>query len=57
MKEQIKLESKVHNKIQEVRDSHRREAMDEFENWRKNAEKPILCNEKAVLQENRKSYK
>ncbi|KAG8042357.1 hypothetical protein G9C98_004991 [Cotesia typhae] len=56
VKEQIKLESKVYNKIQEVRDSHRREAMDEFENWRKNAEKPILCNEKAVLQENRKFY-
>ncbi|XP_057328124.1 dynein axonemal assembly factor 4-like [Microplitis mediator] len=57
VREQIELDSKVLNKINATRDSHRREAMDEFENWRKNSEKKIFCDEKAVEQENRKSYK
>ncbi|XP_011301185.1 dyslexia susceptibility 1 candidate gene 1 protein homolog isoform X2 [Fopius arisanus] len=57
VREQIELDTRVHNHIQELRDNHRREAMTQFDDWRQKAEVPICGGATGVLQENRKQYK
>ncbi|XP_043494223.1 dynein axonemal assembly factor 4-like [Polistes fuscatus] len=54
---QIDLDTAVLNKINAVRDSHRKEAMKALEDWRSKAEIPILKNEQGKIEENRKAYK
>ncbi|XP_034947682.1 dynein assembly factor 4, axonemal-like [Chelonus insularis] len=57
VREQIALDTEIINKINTIRDEHRKEAMAELEDWRSKAENPILSNEKGIIQENRKSYR
>lgn len=57
MKHQIDLDTLDLNKIEAIRDSHRREAMKEFEEWRLNNEKPMFEGIIGKKQENRKEYR
>ncbi|XP_071858851.1 dynein axonemal assembly factor 4 [Bombus fervidus] len=57
VKEQISVNTATLNKIDAIRDAHRREAMQEFEDWRSKAELPFLSNVEGEVQENRKAYK
>lgn len=57
MKEQISVNTATLNKIDAIRDAHRREAMQEFEDWRSKAELPFFSNVEGEIQENRKAYK
>jgi len=57
VKMQIDLSTNILNKIDSLRDSHRKIAMQEFEEWRTNAEKPILQDISGKVQENRKAYR
>ncbi|XP_043284788.1 dynein axonemal assembly factor 4-like [Venturia canescens] len=54
---QIDLDTEWLNKIESMRDSHRKEAMKDFEDWRNQAEKPILQSVVGSVQENRKAYR
>lgn len=54
---QIDLDTESLNKIEAMRDSHRKEAMTDLEDWRSQAEKPILENISGTVQENRKAYR
>ncbi|KOC65670.1 Dyslexia susceptibility 1 candidate gene 1 protein [Habropoda laboriosa] len=56
VKEQINVNTTILNKIDAIRDAHRKEAMRDFEDWRSKAELPILSNVKGEVQENRKTY-
>ncbi|XP_012225171.2 dynein axonemal assembly factor 4-like isoform X1 [Linepithema humile] len=57
VKVQINLDTDILNKIESLRDSHRRAAMQDFEEWRSNAEMPILQDISGKTQENRKAYR
>ncbi|KAI4487066.1 hypothetical protein M0802_012055 [Mischocyttarus mexicanus] len=57
VKAQIDLDTAVLNKINAMRDSHRREAMEALEDWRSKAEIPIFKNQRGKIEENRKAYK
>ncbi|CAK9802207.1 Dynein axonemal assembly factor 4 [Anthophora quadrimaculata] len=57
VKEQIDVNTTILNKIDAIRDTHRKEAMRDFEDWRSKAELPILSNVEGEVQENRKTYK
>lgn len=57
MKEQININTDTLNKIETIRDTHRKEAMQEFEDWRSKAELPFLSNIDGKTQENKKAYK
>lgn len=54
MKDQINIHTATLNKIDAVRDAHRKEAMREFEDWKSKAELPFLPNVEGQVQENRK---
>ncbi|OAD60638.1 Dyslexia susceptibility 1 candidate 1 protein [Eufriesea mexicana] len=57
VKDQININTATLNKIDAMRDTHRKEAMREFEDWRSKAELPFLPNVEGKVQENRKAYK
>lgn len=57
VKTQINLDTRTLNKIESLRDAHRKVAMQDFEDWRSNAEVPILQNIPGKVQKNRKEYK
>ncbi|XP_006613936.1 dynein assembly factor 4, axonemal-like [Apis dorsata] len=57
VKEQININTDTLNRIETIRDTHRKEAMQEFEDWRSKAELPFLSNIDGKAQENRKAYK
>ncbi|XP_053980240.1 dynein axonemal assembly factor 4-like [Hylaeus volcanicus] len=57
VKEQISINTATLNKIEAIRDAHRKEAMEDFENWRSKAELPFLPDADGQIQENRKAYK
>lgn len=54
---QVNLDTDTLNKIEALRDSHRRAAMQDFEEWRSNAEVPIFQGISGKVQENRKAYR
>ncbi|XP_043259375.1 dynein axonemal assembly factor 4-like [Colletes gigas] len=55
--EQISINTATLNKIDAIRNAHRKEAMQEFEDWRSKAELPFLPDAEGKTQENRKAYK
>ncbi|XP_076639186.1 dynein axonemal assembly factor 4 [Colletes latitarsis] len=55
--EQISINTATLNKIDAIRNAHRKEAMQEFEDWRSKAELPFLPDVEGKTQENRKAYK
>ncbi|XP_076685060.1 dynein axonemal assembly factor 4 [Andrena cerasifolii] len=55
--EQISITTATLNKIDAIRNSHRKEAMREFDDWRSKAELPFLPSIEGEIQENRKAYK
>lgn len=57
VKVQINLDTDVLNKIESLRNSHRRAAMQDLEEWRSYAEMPILRDISGKTQENRKAYR
>ncbi|KYM98976.1 hypothetical protein ALC62_10275 [Cyphomyrmex costatus] len=57
VKMQINLDTVTLNKIEALRDSHRKIAMQDFEEWRLNAEMPFLQNISGKVQKNRKAYR
>lgn len=57
MNEQISINTATLNKIDAIRNSHRKEAMREFDDWRSKAELPFLPSIEGEIQENRKAYK
>ncbi|KAK1132383.1 hypothetical protein K0M31_016491 [Melipona bicolor] len=57
VKEQISVNTITLNKIDAIRDAQRKEAMQEFEEWRLKAEVPLFSNIEGKIQENRKAYK
>ncbi|KAG5343992.1 DAAF4 factor, partial [Acromyrmex charruanus] len=57
IKIQINLDTDTLNKIEGLRDSHRKAAMQDFEDWRLNAEMPFLQNISGKVQKNRKAYR
>lgn len=54
---QINLDTNTLNKIESLRDSNRKAAMQDFEEWRSKAEEPILQNICGKVQKNRKEYR
>lgn len=54
---QINLDTAMLNKIDMHRDTERKEAMKDFEDWRSAIETPILSNIEGETQENRKAYR
>ncbi|XP_014488178.1 PREDICTED: dyslexia susceptibility 1 candidate gene 1 protein homolog [Dinoponera quadriceps] len=57
VKTQINLDTRTLNKIEFLRDAHRKTAMQEFEDWRRDHEIPILQNISGKVQKNRKEYR
>ncbi|KAF3420196.1 hypothetical protein E2986_05704 [Frieseomelitta varia] len=57
VKEQISVNTATLNKIDAIRDTQRKEAMLEFEDWRLKAQVPLFSNIEGKIQENRKAYK
>ncbi|XP_076659267.1 dynein axonemal assembly factor 4 [Halictus rubicundus] len=57
VKEQININTATLNKIDAIRNAHRKEAMLELEDWRSKAEVPFLPEVEGAVQENRKAYK
>ncbi|XP_029672846.1 dynein assembly factor 4, axonemal-like [Formica exsecta] len=57
VKVQVNLDTDTLNKIEALRDSQRRGAMQDFEEWRSNAEMPIFQDISGKVQENRKAYR
>ncbi|XP_026667648.1 dynein assembly factor 4, axonemal-like [Ceratina calcarata] len=57
VREQINIHTTTLNKIDAIRNAHRKEAMHEFEDWRSKAEVPFLPEVEGEVQENRKTYK
>nr|XP_003706781.1 PREDICTED: dyslexia susceptibility 1 candidate gene 1 protein homolog isoform X1 [Megachile rotundata] len=57
VKEQINVNAAILNEIDAIRNTHRKEAMRDFEDWRLKAELPLLTSVQGVIQENRKAYK
>ena len=54
---QIDLDTLSLNKIEMIRDFHRKKAMKELEEWRLNVENPMFDGIEGIKQENRKAYK
>ncbi|XP_012270409.1 dynein assembly factor 4, axonemal [Orussus abietinus] len=54
---QIDLDTKVLNKIERMRDAHRKEAMQEFDDWKSEHEAPIFQHLQGALQRNNKAYR
>lgn len=54
---QIDLNTETLNRIDSLRDSHRKAAMQDLEEWRLEAERPILQDISGEVQENRKAYR
>lgn len=54
---QIELNTNTLNRIESLRDSHRKAAMQDLEEWRVSAEKPFLQDMPGKMQENRKAYR
>ncbi|KYN09314.1 hypothetical protein ALC57_18584, partial [Trachymyrmex cornetzi] len=57
IKIQINLDTNTLNKIEALRNSHRKAAMQDFEDWQLNAEIPFLENISGKVQKNRKAYR
>ncbi|CAL7943177.1 unnamed protein product [Xylocopa violacea] len=57
VKEQLNINTATLNKIDRIRDAHRKDAMREFEDWRSKAELSFLPDIEGEVQENRKAYK
>jgi len=57
VKVQINVDTNQLNKIETLRDSHRRAAMQDFEEWRSSTELPIFQDISGKVQENRKAYR
>lgn len=57
VKIQINLDTEALNKIEALRNCYRKAAMQDFEEWRSNAEMPIFQNISGKMQENRKAYR
>lgn len=57
VKVQVNLDTDTLNKIKALRDSHRRAAMQDFEEWRSKAELPIFQGISGEMQKNRKAYR
>ncbi|XP_076381602.1 dynein axonemal assembly factor 4 [Megalopta genalis] len=57
VKEQININTATLNKIDAIRNAHRKEAMRDLEDWRSMAELPFLPEVGGEVQENRKAYK
>ncbi|XP_071650273.1 dynein axonemal assembly factor 4 [Temnothorax longispinosus] len=57
VKIQVNLDTDTLNKIEALRNCHRKAAMQDFEEWRSNAEMPILQDISGKVQENRKAYR
>ncbi|XP_024881568.1 dynein assembly factor 4, axonemal-like [Temnothorax curvispinosus] len=57
VKIQVNLDTDTLNKIEALRNCHRKTAMQDFEEWRSNAEMPILQDISGKVQENRKAYR
>lgn len=57
VKIQINLDTNTLNKIEALKNCHRKEAMQDFEEWRSNAEIPFLQDISGKVQKNRKSYR
>ncbi|KAG7205374.1 hypothetical protein KM043_007370 [Ampulex compressa] len=57
VKAQIDINAETLSEITRLRDAHREEAMKEFEDFRRNAEMPILNDIEGQLQTNRKAYR
>lgn len=57
VKIQINLDTDTLNKIEASKNYHRKAAMQDFEEWRSNAEMPILRNISGKVQKNRKAYR
>lgn len=57
VKVQINLDTDTLNKIEALRNCHRKAAMQDFEEWRSNAEMPILQDISGKVQKNRKAYR
>ncbi|XP_046753656.1 dynein axonemal assembly factor 4-like isoform X2 [Diprion similis] len=54
---QINLDTATLNKIDLLRDTERKQAMNDFEEWRCTMENPILSSIEGKVQENRKAYR
>lgn len=54
---QVNVDTNTLNKIEILRDSHRRAAMQDFDEWRSNSELPIFQDISGKVQENRKAYR
>lgn len=57
VKHQIDLDTHNLNEIERIRDSHRKEAMKELDEWRLNYEEPMFEGITGSKQENRKEYR
>ncbi|XP_029174658.1 dynein assembly factor 4, axonemal-like [Nylanderia fulva] len=57
VKVQVNLDTDTLNKIEALKDSHRRAAMQDFEEWRSKAELPIFQDISGEVQENRNAYR
>lgn len=57
MRAQIDLNNLTLNKIDSIRDAHRKEAMNELDEWQSECGLPILNDQPGQVQENRKPYK
>lgn len=57
VRKQIELDTATINKIESIRNSHRQEAMADFENWRLHSEKPIFTDAQTIIQPNKKAYR
>ncbi|XP_078038764.1 dynein axonemal assembly factor 4 [Augochlora pura] len=57
VKEQININTVTLNKIDAIKNAHRKEAMRDLEDWRSMAELPFLPELGGEVQENRKAYK
>jgi len=57
VKVQINLDTDTLNKIEALKNCHRKAAMQDFEEWRSNAEIPFLQDISGKVQKNRKAYR
>lgn len=57
VKIQVNLDTDTLNKIDALRNCHREAAMQDFEEWRSNAEVPMFQDISGKVQENRKAYR
>ncbi|XP_011695253.1 PREDICTED: dyslexia susceptibility 1 candidate gene 1 protein homolog [Wasmannia auropunctata] len=57
VKIQINVDTNILNKIEHLKDCHRKAAMQDLEEWRSNAEMPFLQDIPGKVQKNRKAYR